>query len=125
MGTKDPDHCSQCVHLYILRDGLAPNVKSKKMEEVVRYRRRVWIGERLLSLLLPGSGHVLGGRTWLGALLLTCWCGAWLGILLGGQLLVPSEAITTTDLGPIVALGTVALAVWLTGNLSTHEAERE
>ena len=125
VGTKDPDHCSQCVHLYILRDGLAPTVKSRKMEEVVRYRRRVWIGERLLSLSLPGSGHVLGGRPWLGALLLASWCGVWIAILLRGQLLVPSEAITTADLGPLVALGGFALAVWLVGNLSAHEAERE
>jgi len=125
VGTKDPDHCSQCVHLYILRDGLAPNVKSKKMEEVVQYRRHVWISRRLLSLPLPGSGHVLGGRPWLGSLILVCWCGAWIALLLRGQLLVAPEGITTADLGPVMTLGALALGVWLVGNLSTHEAERE
>ncbi len=123
--SKDPDHCSQCVHLYILRDGLAPNVKSRKMEDVIRYRRREWIGERLLSLLLPGSGHVLGGRPWLGSFLLACWFGAWLGILLRGQLLVPSEAIMSADLVPLLILGALALLAWMVGNLSTHEAVEE
>ncbi len=125
VGSKDPDHCSQCVHLYILRDGLAPTVKSRKMEEVVRYRRRVWVGRRLLSLPLPGSGHVLGGRPWLGSLLLTCWCGAWLGILLKDQLLVPTEAITRANLGADAVLGSFGLLVWLIGNLSSQEAEKE
>jgi len=113
------------VHLYILGDGLAPTVKSRKMEEVVRYRRRVWVGRRLLSLPLPGSGHVLGGRPWLGTLLLACWCGSWLGILLKDELLVPAEAITTGNLGADAVLGSFGLLVWLIGNLSSQEAEKE
>jgi len=123
--TKDADHCSQCVHLFILRDGVAPTVKSRKMDEVVRYRRRVWVGRRLLSLPLPGSGHVLGGRPWLGALLLACWCGAWLGIVLRGQLLVPGDSLGAADLGVVSAFGGFGLLVWLFGNLSSQEAERE
>src|SRR5262249_31265039 len=123
--SKDPDHCSQCVHLYVLRDGVAPSVKSKKLDEIVRYRRRVWIGERLLSLPLPGSGHVLGGRPWLGALLLTGWCCVWLGFVLRGMLLVPSEAITTSGTGTVAGLGVLGLGVWLVGNLSTHDAGRD
>jgi tetratricopeptide (TPR) repeat protein len=122
---KDADHCSQCVHLFILRDGVAPSVKSRKMEEIVRYRRRLWIGERLLSLPLPGSGHVLGGRPWLGLLLLVGWSCAWLGILLRGRLLVSSEAITNVDTGALASLGMFGLLVWLVGNLSTHDAQRE
>ena len=125
VGSKDLDHCSQCVHLYILRDGLAPTVKSMKMEEVVRYRRRVWVGRRLLSLPFPGSGHVLGGRPWIGALLLVCWCGAWLGILLKDQLLVSTEAISTVDLGVVAVLGMFGMLVWLVGNLSSQESEKE
>jgi len=125
VGSKDPHHCSQCVHLYILRDGLAPTIKSKKMEEVVRYRRHVWVGRRLLSLPFPGSGHVLGDRPWLGSLLLVCWCGAWLGILLKDELLVPTEAIATADLGGVAGLGAFGLLVWLIGNLSSQEAEKE
>jgi tetratricopeptide (TPR) repeat protein len=123
--TKDPDHCSQCVHLYILRDGLAPNVKNRKMAEVVRYRRRVWVGERVLSLVCPGGGHVLGGRSFVGTFLLACWCGLWLTFVLRGQLLVPSDLLAATDLGVVVMTGTLALFVWLVGNLSSHEAERE
>jgi tetratricopeptide (TPR) repeat protein len=125
VATKYPDHCSQCMHLFILRDGLAPNVKSRKMEEVVRHRRRVWIGERVLSLALPGGGHVMGGRPGLGALLLVVWFGAWLGLLLRGQLLVSSQGIAATGLLPAVAPGMAAMLAWLLGNLSSHESAQE
>ena len=113
------------MHLFILRDGLAPNVKSRKMEEVVRHRRRVWIGERVLSLALPGGGHVMGGRPGLGALLLVVWFGAWLGLLLRGQLLVSSQGIAATGLLPAVAPGMAAMFTWLLGNLSSHESAQE
>ena len=120
--TKYPDHCSSCMHLFILRDGLAPNVKSRKMEEVVRYRRLVWIGERVLSLALPGGGHVLGGRPLLGLTLLVAWFGTWLAVHLRDEFLVPSEGILAGGLLPVAAAGSLALLAWLVGNLTAHEA---
>ena len=123
--TKYPDHCSPCMHLFILRDGLAPNVKNRKMEEVVRHRRRVWIGERVLSLALPGGGHVLGGRPLLGFTLLVTWFGTWLAVQLRDEFLVPSEGILPGGLLPVAAAGTVALLAWLVGNLTAHEADTE
>jgi len=123
--TKYPDHCSPCMHLFILRDGLAPNVKNRKLEEVVRHRRHVWIGERLLSLGLPGGGHVLGGRPLLGSALLVTWFGTWLAVHLRDEFLVPSEGILAGGLLPVAAAGTLALLAWLVGNLSAHEAETE
>lgn len=123
--TKHPDHCSQCMHLFILRDGLAPAIKNQKMEQVVRHRRRVWIGERVLSLALPGGGHIMGGRPVFGALLLVVWCAAWLGLLLHEQLLVPSGEIGAIGLLRVAGPGATAMLAWLLGNLSSHESARE
>ena len=123
--TKYADHCSQCAHLFILRDGLAPNVKNKKMDEVVRHRRHAWIGERLLSLALPGGGHVLGGRPLLGLVLLVTWLGTWLSVHLRDEFLVPSEGIVVGDLLSVAAVGTLALLAWLVGNLTAQEADTE
>lgn len=120
---KYPDVCSQCMHLFILRDGLAPGVKSKKMDEVIRYRRRIFIGARLLSLVLPGSGHVLGGRVLLGIGLLAGWSAAWIGLGLRGRMMVTPESLapasTPEALLPFLAL---AFLAWLAGNLVPHEA---
>lgn len=125
VATKHPDHCSQCMHLFILRDGLAPNIKNRKMEEVVRHRRTVWIGERVLSLVVPGGGHVMGGRPMFGALLLVVWCAAWLSLLLRDQILVPSGAIGGLGGLSLAAPGLAAALAWLLGNLSSHDSVQE
>ena len=125
VATKHPDHCSQCMHLFILRDGLAPNIKNQKMEEVVRHRRTVWIGERVLSLVVPGGGHVMGGRPIFGALLLVVWCAAWLSLLLRDQLLVPSVAIGGPGVLSLAVPGLAAALAWLLGNLSSHDSVPE
>ena len=125
VATKHPDHCSPCMHLFILRDGLAPAIKSQKMEQVVRHRRRVWIGERVLSLALPGGGHIMSGRPVFGALLLVVWCAAWVGLLLREQLLVPSGGIGAIGLLSVAGPGATAMLAWLLGNLSSHESARE
>lgn len=126
VASKHPDHCSQCLHLFILRDGVAPSVKNRKMDEVARYRRRAWLSERLLSLLLPGSGHVLGGRPLLGAILLAIWSVAWIGLALRGRLLVPPQWIAPADgPGSIMLAAGLAFGAWLLGNLSAHERTQE
>jgi tetratricopeptide (TPR) repeat protein len=126
VATKYPDHCSQCMHLFILRDGLAPGVKNRKMEEVARYRRKIFIGTRCLSLVLPGSGHLLGGRALVGAATLMAWAVVLLAILARGALLVSPEWIApTTGATAVLPLVGLGLIVWLLGNLSHHEAVPE
>ena len=123
---KYADHCSKCMHLFILRDGLAPSIKSRKTEEVARHRRRTWVAARLMSLALPGSGHILGGRTLLGALLLVAWSAAWVGFLLQGRLLVPPEKIVPTGgPGAVLLLAALGLGTWVVANLSSHEPVEE
>ena len=124
--TKYPDSCAQCMHLFILRDGVAPGVKNKKMDEVARYRRRVDLGARVLNLVMPGGGHVLGGRTLPGTALLMAWCGLMFAVTSRGALLVSPEWIAPAS-GSIamLPLALAALVVWLIGNLTQHEASQE
>jgi len=124
--TKDPDYCSQCMHLFILRDGLAPGVKGRKLEEVMRYRRRTFFGTRILSLFLPGSGQLIGGRALFGASMLAVWLGSLIGLMGSRFLLVaPGRIAGAGDLYSTVPLLTLALLAWLIGNLSAHDAARE
>jgi tetratricopeptide (TPR) repeat protein len=123
MTTKHAGHCAQCVHLFLLRDGVAPSVRDQKLQDVVAYRRRVFLETRLASLVLPGCGQVMGGRAVLGAALLAGWGVVWSGILLRGRFLAPPGAIEASALGPgTVLLATVGVAVWLMANLSRQEA---
>lgn len=126
VATKFPGFCSPCVHLFLLRDGLAPSVREAKMDEVVRFRKRQYLRTRVLSLFLPGSGHVLGGRPILGGIFLAIWAAAWAGLVLRRRLLVPPGTLpgmaTATAL---VALALVAITAWLLANLTRQERRDE
>jgi tetratricopeptide (TPR) repeat protein len=123
---KYPGYCSPCVHLFFLRDGLAPSVRDRKMEEVVRFRRRHYLKTRVLGLVLPGSGHVLGGRPLFGALLLVLWVTAAAGFVLRSRLLVPPGVLTgvATTLG-LLLLTSVAALAWLGANLTRQDLVEE
>ena len=126
VATKFPGFCSPCVHLFLLRDGLAPSVREAKMDEVVRFRKRQYLRTRVLSLFLPGSGHVLGGRPILGGIFLSIWAAAWAGLVLRRRFLVPPGTLpgmaTATAL---VALALVALTAWLLANLTRQDRRDE
>lgn len=61
--------CSQCVSVFIRRSGVDGGERKRKEESVRKYRRRQRALSTVLSVLLPGAGHLYVGRTWLGALL--------------------------------------------------------
>ena len=127
------EYCSQCVHLFVLGDGLAPQTKMRKMYEVERHDRRTRRMRRLASLVLPGSSQLLRGRTAAGVFLLVIWLAAL--IAWQPRVLVPVERLVGTQLrldllrsgsvpgvyaldpSGVVALAAAAL-VWLLANLS-------
>ncbi len=108
--------CSQCYHLFVVRDGVSGPARNRKLAEVQRAdgrRDRVF---RALSVLSPGAGQVYGGWTLRGAALLL----AWYGVL---SLVAATRLVGFTDvsrgLAPPwlpVAAGAVLLAVWATAN---------
>ena len=136
---KGREYCSQCLHLFVLGDGLAAETKTMKMYEVERHARFQRIGRRLGSLVLPGAGAVLRGRAFAGWLLLTLWILAltlfdadlvapigWLtGLTLRLDLLRPGAvpASFAVDAASLVGL-LAAIGVWLVANL-THLRSRE
>ena len=126
------EYCSQCVHLFVLGDGLAPETKTRKLYEVDRFARRGRRVRRAASLLLPGAGHLLRGRTVRGLV----FSGVWLAALVAWKpaLLAPLERLSGADLrldllrfGSVPAAygldpsGFVALAlaigVWIAANV--------
>jgi len=122
------EYCSQCLHLYVLRDGLASETKAKKLYEIRRIDRRTRLARRLLSLLLPGAAHVLRDRPARGlalllgwfALLISAfpeWIGFGSGLHLSPDLLLSAEVPTRFDPHPgrYVALSGLCL-LWLLAN---------
>lgn len=86
---ESQEYCTQCLHLFVLGDGLVPGTKARKLYEIRRYERRSKALRAILGLLLPGARHLLRGRPAVGLALMLLW----LGILIASQpwLLQPLE----------------------------------
>ena len=54
--------CSQCYHLFVVRDGVSGPARNRKLLEVQAEEGRQGQAFRLLSLLLPGAAQVYRGR---------------------------------------------------------------
>jgi tetratricopeptide (TPR) repeat protein len=117
-GAQFPDFCTQCVHLFAKRDGLAPATKKAKIAEVQRYaagRRRL---SRLLSAMLPGLGHVWADRATLGFLGMLAWALSLLAFA-GHDRLLRFYEVAYADarsLAPVLAAMGAALT-WAVMNL--------
>jgi len=114
-------YCTQCIHIYLKRDGVSIDTKRQKLEEVTTHQGAVQIRNRLFATFLPGSAQILEGRTVTGTI----------GIFVFG--LFVAVAVLTGHLAP--ALGpaagvaqflvritaiVLALILWLTLSLPVY-----
>lgn len=131
-GREGHEYCSQCLHLFVLGDGLAHETKNRKLYEVERYERLTRVARRWVSLALPGAAQMLRGRAAAGVALLLLWVAAivaWqplalrpvemlTGLDLRLDLLSPSAVPTAYGLNAFALLGLFSLPlVWIAGNV--------
>lgn len=93
---KGRDYCNQCVHLFVLCDGLAAETKTRKLYEVDRHARITRTTRRIVSWLLPGGGMILAGRPFRGAAVLCIWTTALLAA--APALLAPVARLSGFDI---------------------------
>lgn len=60
--------CTQCIHIYLKRDGVSMATKRAKLEEVSEHQEGELTRNRWLATFLPGSAHFIEGRTFIGAI---------------------------------------------------------
>ncbi len=131
-GRESHAYCSQCLHLFVLGDGLAPETKTRKLYEIERHERMGRLGRRLCAAVLPGAGHVLRGRPWAGCTLLFLWLLGWIAwapalLVLAERAIGAAVRLDLLRLGEVPAafapapLGVLAapllVAAWLAGNV--------
>lgn len=56
-------YCTQCIHIYLKRDGVSLDTKRKKLEEVTDHQTGVSRRNKLFATFLPGAAQMLEGRT--------------------------------------------------------------
>jgi tetratricopeptide (TPR) repeat protein len=61
-------YCTQCIHIYLKRDGVSLDTKRAKLEEVTDHQSGIARRNKLFATFLPGSAQVLEGRTVAGVL---------------------------------------------------------
>jgi Flp pilus assembly protein TadD len=116
LGQASGNLCTQCYHLFVVRDGVSGPARNRKMGEVQLAERRRGRVFRVLSVLSPGAGQVYGGWTLRGAVLLAAWYSV-LGLVVAGQV-APFTDVPRRLSPPWapVAAGLALVAVWLVAN---------
>ncbi len=56
-------YCTQCIHIYLKRDGVSLDSKRAKLEEVHDHQTGIVIRNRFFATFFPGSAQLLEGRT--------------------------------------------------------------
>lgn len=123
LGQSSGGLCSQCYHLFVVRDGVSGPARNRKMAEVQRSEARRDRVFRALSVLAPGAGHLFAGHTLVGSSLLAAWYAV--VALLAANRLVPLTDVASrlTPPWPLVAAGVLLGAVWLSANRLEPEFE--
>jgi tetratricopeptide (TPR) repeat protein len=116
LGKVVGDLCSQCHHLFVVRDGVSGPARNRKMLEVQGRERRRSRVFRILSVLSPGAGQVYGRQTLLGFFLVTAWYGILSG-LLTSRLLHPTEvsSLLMPPWGIVLAVSGLVV-IWVVAN---------
>jgi len=111
IGAATEGLCTQCHHLFIVRDGVSGSVRNQKLLEVQKEdakREKIF---RIMSLLAPGSGHVYARKTLSGVAFVFVWSFILALALLGGRILPLTESSSTLARPWGLGLGMVLLLV--------------
>jgi tetratricopeptide (TPR) repeat protein len=116
--------CTQCHHLFIVRDGVSGPARNQKLLEVQREESRRERVFRLLSLLVPGSGQVYAQSTLLGVALVALWAAVLSVVVLASGLFPLTDAASTlTPPWGLGVAGLVLLLVYVAANRVRPEVE--
>ncbi len=114
-------YCTQCIHIYLKRDGVSLDTKRAKLEEVSGYHSGMLRRNRLFASFLPGSAQALEGRTVVGVIgtLLFVFCVLF-AIFVGRLAPVIGPVGSSTELLLRAAAILVAIVIWLTLSLPVY-----
>lgn len=113
--------CSPCYHLFIKRDGIAPDAQKIKISNIHRYLKRKKLTVSLLTACIPGSGHLYYGRTVTGLLIMLVWSLSIAYLIFRNSLLTYPTKATGGGIPILVVVSFFLLALmYLLANLTIH-----
>ena len=84
--------CTQCHHLFVVRDGVSGPARNQKLAEVQKEEERRMRVFRILSILSPGAGQIYAQKALLGLPIVALWYGLIALVLLAGRLVSFTDA---------------------------------
>ncbi|MBK5260139.1 MAG: hypothetical protein JJE51_11140, partial [Thermoanaerobaculia bacterium] len=107
-------YCTQCIHIYLKRDGVALATKRAKLDEVSDHYASILRRNRLFATFLPGSAQMLEGKTLSGMAGVALFFLFVSAALLAGRLAPAIGPLAdTAQLAVRVAAIVLAVIVWL------------
>jgi len=113
LGQGAANLCSQCHHLFVVRDGVSAPTRNRKMAEVQDSETRRARAFRVLSVLSPGAGHLYVRHAVVGLLLMVTWYSLLAGLV--ASRLVPLTEVSSRLTPPWGSVGLVVLLVLVWG----------
>lgn len=104
--------CSQCIHVYLRKDGVAIETKLQKVEEV---RRRKWLGDKIrlaVNVALPGASAFIDSRVLMAGVSLALFFFGIAAALWRDTLVVSPRPSVLPELPGSILFGIVALVGW-------------
>jgi tetratricopeptide (TPR) repeat protein len=124
LGAAPAGLCTQCFHLFVVRDGVSGPARNQKLLEVQREDERREKMFRSLSLLSPGAGHLYAQSTLMGIVLSLAWYLLLSLVLLAGRVLPVTEAPAgIASRASLVAAIGLMLVVYVVANRSRPDFE--
>ncbi|HVG24544.1 MAG TPA: tetratricopeptide repeat protein [Thermoanaerobaculia bacterium] len=105
-------YCTQCIHIYLKRDGVSLDTKRQKLEEVGSHHTAVTRRNRIFATFLPGSAQLMEGRTVAGILGVFFFAFFVVTAILAGRL-GPALGPVADVAQMIVRVGAIVIAVIL------------
>jgi tetratricopeptide (TPR) repeat protein len=112
IGTGRKGLCTQCYHLFFMKDGVSAAARNDKLTQVQHASRTRSLLFRVLSVVAPGAGHISEGMPLVGILLLFVWILGGLAIAFRGSLYALPDGLLGFGTGfPLVLLAMMALSL--------------
>ena len=124
LGAAAGSLCSQCHHLFVVRDGVSGPARNSKLLEVQKEEERRDRVFRVMSLLLPGSGHLYAQKTVFGFVLVLLWAAILALVLVAGRVVYLTEAPSSMAQPWGLGLaGVLLLVIYIVANRSRPDFE--
>lgn len=118
LGQVVGDLCTQCYHLFVVKDGVSAQARNQKLGQVQQEEGRRTLLFRVLSVVSPGAGHVYARVPLPGLVIALVWYATLALVLLAGRPFALTEApASLVGAWALLPAALVLLAVFLAANL--------